>query len=179
MRRNHNQSQLDLFEWTPPSRRDVRASVLAMFATATASSVAARVGVSRASVLGIVKRARDAGRPVDIIRPASARAQRRAARVAAAEVTTTRPVLPPIGVRVATVGTPMPVARPDVAPLIAVETNDLPALLTLGERQCRAIIEETDACCGLPTEGRLSWCRAHRAAYRASARPLRLREDIL
>ncbi len=157
----------------------MRASVLAGFATSTASVVAARVGVSRASVLGIVKRARDAGRPVDIVRPASARAQRRAARIAAAEVVALRHTLPPIVTRPPTVGTPMPTERRDPAPLFAADLTDLPPLMALGERQCRAIIEETGACCGLPTEGRSSWCRAHRAAYRAAARPFRLREDLL
>ena len=178
MRRN-NTAQLNLFELQPRSRQDVRAAVLAMFATTSASAVAARVGVSRASVLGIAKRARDAGRPVELVRPTSARAQRRAAKVVAADAFTPRPSLPPIGVRPATVGTPMPTICRDPAPLIVVDVDGMPHLFTVGERECRAIIDEDGACCRLPTEGRSSWCRAHRAAYRASARPLHIREDLL
>lgn len=172
--RRGNSSQLDLFEWLPPTRADLRASVIAMFATSTASVVAARHGVSRSTILGIAKRSRDGGQSLALIRPASARAQRRAERIAAAEVVPARPPLPPVGVRFATVGTPMPVTRIDVAPLITADLGDVAPLLGLGDRQCRAITDDLGACCGLPTEGRSSWCRAHRATYRASARPLKL-----
>ena len=131
---------------------------------------------SAAAVLGYVHRARQAGQAVHVTRPTSARAQRRAARAAKVVAAPTRPSLPPVGVRAATVGTPMPVERREPVALIVAEIPNMPALLTLSDRQCRAIVDdETLDCCGLPTEGRSSWCRAHRAAYRAGTRPINLR----
>ena len=161
MRRNT--SQLSLFEWTPVAQPDKRAACIAMFATASAAAVGARYGVSRDAVLGYVHRARLAGLPV-ATRPAKVRGGKRRP----IDLVPTRPALPLPSVRAATVGTPMPKIRVDVAPLITVAPDDMPALFGLGDRQCRAITDdETGECCGLPTEGRSSWCRAHRAAYRA------------
>ncbi len=172
MRRNS--SQLDLFDWTPPTPVSKRAACIAAFAHASAAAVARAHGVSRSSVLGYVHRARQAGLPVPS-RPA--RVPGGKGRVA--DIVPVRPVLPVPSVRPATIGTPMPAACRDLASVVAVQIDDLPALMMLSDRQCRAIIDDEGSCCGLPTEGRSSWCRAHRAAYRASARPVRIREDVL
>ena len=172
MRRNS--AQLDLFDWTPPAPASKRAACIAAFASASAAVVARAHGVSRSSVLGYIYRARQAGLPVPA-RPARVPGGKN--RVA--DIVSVRPARPVPSMRPVTVGTPMPIAGRDPAPLIAVQVENLPALMTLGERQCRAIVGDEGECCGLPTEGRSSWCRAHRAAYRASVRPIRLREDAL
>ncbi|RYB03565.1 hypothetical protein D3272_15535 [Lichenibacterium ramalinae] len=125
-------------------------------------------------MLGYIYRARQAGLPVPT-RPARVPG----GRDRPADIVPVRPVLPVPSVRPATIGTPMPAARRDISPVVTVMPDDLPSLITLGERECRAIVGDEGECCRLPTEGRSSWCRAHRAAYRASARPLRLREDAL
>ena len=174
MRRNTN--QLDLFEWVPVAQVDRRAACIAMFAVASASKVAARHGVTRSAVLSYVYRARQAGLDV-ATRPSRVPGGKHRS----AEAAQVKPVAPPAGVRLPTVGTPMPTVRRDPVTIFPVDIDvaGLSPLLTLGDRECRAIIEETMSCCGLPTDGRSSWCRAHRAAYRAAARPLRLREDLL
>ena len=168
MRRNS--AQLDLFGWVPTTQVDRRVACIAAFATASASQVAARHGVRRSAVLSYVYRARQAGLPV-----ASRPSRVPGGKHRSAEFPSVKPVASPAGVRLPTVGTPMPSVRRDPVSIFPVDVPDeMPALLTLGDRECRAIIDETQACCGLPTEGRSSYCRAHRAAYRASARPLRL-----
>ena len=156
--------QLDLFLHPQIDRR---AAIIAAVATASASQVGARFGVTRNAVLGLVHRTRKLGIEVVTFCPP--------ARSIGSNIVAIRPTLPVPTPRLPVVRTPAPVVCEVPAPVVPIANSTMSgpvSLVDAGPRQCRAIEGESDEglCCGAEVEGRGSWCARHRAVFRSPAK---------